>query len=218
MSNPTLDSVNDLRQSLQGGSASPTVAILNNVMAETMGMSMHNAITAQHNAQMIGNASTTSTCARLLSVIGAQMIPGPPGPPGPAGPQGPMGGTGLTGPSGSTGAQGVIGMVGPSGAEGAEGPAGPPGPPGPQGAPGNAAAAQQTHQAAQPATHAAESHTAPASQTPPKKPETPAAPANQGNAAQQPTNSAATEPEATTRNPIGFMQFFDRKKQQAGAQ
>ena len=208
MSNPNLDSVNDLRQSLQGGSASPTVAILNNVMAETMGMSMHNAITAQQNAQMIGNASTTSTCARLLSVIGAQMVPGPPGPPGPSGPQGPMGSTGLTGPSGSTGAQGVIGIVGPTGTEGAEGPPGPPGPPGPQGAPGQPATAQ-------PATHATESPANPASQTTPKKPETPA---NPGNAAQQPTNSAAAEPEATTRNPIGFLQFFDRKKQQAGAQ
>ncbi|HAA15719.1 MAG TPA: hypothetical protein DCE41_30025, partial [Cytophagales bacterium] len=63
-----MDPIQQLIQTMQGGSPSPSVAILNNVMAETIGMQMHNAVTAQQNAQIIGNASTTSTVARLLNV------------------------------------------------------------------------------------------------------------------------------------------------------
>ncbi|MET0392575.1 MAG: RebB family R body protein [Chitinophagaceae bacterium] len=79
--NYMLSSVADLQQLLRGNTNSQSIAILNNVMAETIGMSMHNAVTAQHNAQMLNSATTTSTCARILSVIGAGAPPPPPPPP-----------------------------------------------------------------------------------------------------------------------------------------
>jgi len=68
-------SVADLQKLLMGNSGSQSLAILNNVMAETIGISMHNAVTAQHNAQMLNSATTTSTCARILAMAGASPIP-----------------------------------------------------------------------------------------------------------------------------------------------
>ena len=44
-----------------------TTAMLSTVMADTLGMSMHNAITQQNNAQVLNSASTTSACSRILS-------------------------------------------------------------------------------------------------------------------------------------------------------
>ncbi|MEL7533585.1 MAG: RebB family R body protein [Bacteroidota bacterium] len=111
----TLQSVESLQAFLQGANQSHAQTVLNNVMSETLGMSMHNAVTAQHNAQMLNSAATTSTCARILSVSGGSLIPGPPGPQGPAGPPGPQGPTGIKGPSGSTGPSGPLGPIGPSG-------------------------------------------------------------------------------------------------------
>lgn len=51
------------------GAPSQTIAMLNAVMTETLGMGMHNAISAQQQSQMTGAAATTSTCARILSVL-----------------------------------------------------------------------------------------------------------------------------------------------------
>lgn len=45
----------------------PSVAMLDPVMAETIGMTMHNAVSAQHNSQMLSSAAVTSTCARMLA-------------------------------------------------------------------------------------------------------------------------------------------------------
>ncbi len=115
------DSITQVNSNAIGNAASQSMAMLDAVMAETLGMSMHNAVNAQHNSQMIGAASTTSTCAKMLntfSIISKDDIPGPPGPPGPAGPAGPMGTLGPKGPSGSTGAKGSIGMTGPEGPPG----------------------------------------------------------------------------------------------------
>jgi len=42
-------------------------AILDVVMAETIGMGMHNAINAQHNMQMMASAAVTATCARMIN-------------------------------------------------------------------------------------------------------------------------------------------------------
>lgn len=71
----------DVQQLLKGTASSQSMAMLNNVMAETIGMSMHNAVTAQHNAQMLNSATTTSTCAKILSVMGGKTPPPPPPPP-----------------------------------------------------------------------------------------------------------------------------------------
>jgi len=60
-------SLSDLQKLLRGPADSQPMAMLNNVMAETLGMSMHNAVNNQHNAQLVNTAATTSTCARILA-------------------------------------------------------------------------------------------------------------------------------------------------------
>ncbi len=49
-----------------GHAPAESSAMLDAVMAETLGMSMHNAVTAQHNMQMVSAASVTATCARII--------------------------------------------------------------------------------------------------------------------------------------------------------
>ena len=83
-----VDSVNTSNTVLLGNSPSQSMSMINAVLAETLGMGMYNAISAQQNAQMIGTASTTATCAKILNIIPGTLIPGPSGPVGPAGPQG----------------------------------------------------------------------------------------------------------------------------------
>lgn len=58
-----------LQSVLTSGATSKSMAMLNAVMVETLGMSMHNAVTAQHNAQQVNTAATTSTCARILTTF-----------------------------------------------------------------------------------------------------------------------------------------------------
>ncbi len=68
-----------------------TLSMLNTVMAETLGMGMHNAISAQQNSQMVSAAASTSTCARLLAVQPRNAPPPPPpAPPAPPAPTQPF--------------------------------------------------------------------------------------------------------------------------------
>lgn len=108
-----VDEVNQTTLSAVGNAPAESMALLDMVMAETLGMSMHNAVTAQRNAQMLTAAAVTSTCARLIAGTNTLPITPVPGPPGPAGPTGDKGDQGVRGPSGETGAQGPIGMTGP---------------------------------------------------------------------------------------------------------
>lgn len=62
------DSVTSTSTLLTGYAAPQGMALLDVVSAETIGMAMHNAITAQQNAQLAANASVTTTCARMLSL------------------------------------------------------------------------------------------------------------------------------------------------------
>ena len=43
-----------------------TQGLLDAVMAQTLGLAMHNAVTAQQNAQTASTAAVTATCARLV--------------------------------------------------------------------------------------------------------------------------------------------------------
>ena len=70
-------SLAELQKLLKGSADSQPMAMLNNVMAETLGMSMHNAVNNQHNAQLVNTAATTSTCARILAAS-ARNQPKPP--------------------------------------------------------------------------------------------------------------------------------------------
>ncbi len=60
------DSVTQSNTTVIGQAPASTQGLLDAVMAETIGMSMHNAVTAQQNSQMMGSAAVAATCARLL--------------------------------------------------------------------------------------------------------------------------------------------------------
>lgn len=62
------DSVSTTIAEVLGNAPAQAFGMLDTVMAETVGMLMHNAVTAQQNAQMTGNAAVTATCAKMLSV------------------------------------------------------------------------------------------------------------------------------------------------------
>ncbi|MGD1844305.1 MAG: RebB family R body protein [Salibacteraceae bacterium] len=56
---------------------SPSMTILDNVLTETIGMALHNAISAQQNAQMSNNAATTATVSRILNAVPQKAAPEP---------------------------------------------------------------------------------------------------------------------------------------------
>lgn len=70
------DSVSQVNALLAGSSAGQSLGMLDVAGAETMGMSMFNAITAQQNSQTSSTASATATCARILQT----QLPAPPKP------------------------------------------------------------------------------------------------------------------------------------------
>lgn len=62
------DSVTETIANVLGNAPAEGFGLLDTVMAETVGMLMHGAVNNQTNAQMIGNATVTATCARMLAV------------------------------------------------------------------------------------------------------------------------------------------------------
>lgn len=60
------DSISQTIAAVVGNSPAETKSMLDTLMAETIGMAMYNAVTNQHNAQMVSNASMTASCARML--------------------------------------------------------------------------------------------------------------------------------------------------------
>jgi len=60
------DSVTQTMAHVVGHSPSETKSMLDTLMAETIGMAMYNAVTNQHNAQMVSNATVIAACARML--------------------------------------------------------------------------------------------------------------------------------------------------------
>ena len=63
------EQLQDVLSLIQQPHASNSTAMLSNVLADTLGMSMHNAVTQQQNAQMLNSASTTAACARILNAF-----------------------------------------------------------------------------------------------------------------------------------------------------
>jgi len=61
------ESVSQVQTSTIHESPAQSFAILDLVMAETVGMGMHNAINAQHSMQMMSSAAITATCARMIN-------------------------------------------------------------------------------------------------------------------------------------------------------
>jgi hypothetical protein len=68
---------------MTGQSPSQAFGMLDTVMAETLGMAMHNAVLRQQAASMIGSAAVTATCARMLQAPSPAPFPRPPIPPPP---------------------------------------------------------------------------------------------------------------------------------------
>lgn len=61
------DSVNDATRHILGNAPAGSFGLLDMVGAETLGMLMHNSVSAQHNGQVTSNAAVTATCARLIA-------------------------------------------------------------------------------------------------------------------------------------------------------
>jgi hypothetical protein len=63
-----IDSINSTTAHTVGHSSAESQGLLDTLMAETIGMAMYNAVTSQHNAQMVSTASVTAACARMLKI------------------------------------------------------------------------------------------------------------------------------------------------------
>ena len=64
--NSTAGAGNGGSQSFSNG-ASQSQSMVDAVMAETIGMSMHNAVSSQQRAQMLSSAAVTAACARIVA-------------------------------------------------------------------------------------------------------------------------------------------------------
>lgn len=69
------DSYSQTIGAVLGNSPSGTKGMLDALMAETVGMAMYNAVTNQHNAQLVSNASVIAACARMLKAPVASPLP-----------------------------------------------------------------------------------------------------------------------------------------------
>jgi len=89
-----VESVADVVTLNSGHAPAQSAAMLDVVMAETMGMSMYNAVSRQQSSSMVGSAAVTSACAKMLQTpfpilapifplpvppSGLQPLPVPPG-------------------------------------------------------------------------------------------------------------------------------------------
>jgi len=69
------DSITQSIGAVVGSSPSETKSMLDTLMAETVGMAMYNAVTNQHNVQLVSNASVIAACARMLKAPTASSLP-----------------------------------------------------------------------------------------------------------------------------------------------
>lgn len=81
------DSVTQSNTTVLGQAPAGSQGLLDVAMAETIGIGMYNAVTAQHHSQMVNGAAVAATCARLLQPA---RQGGPPAPPKPAPPISPL--------------------------------------------------------------------------------------------------------------------------------
>jgi hypothetical protein len=66
---------------ITGQAPSQAFGLLDAVMVETLGMAMHNAVSRQQGASVIGSAAVTAACAKMLTVPFPMPPPPPPPPP-----------------------------------------------------------------------------------------------------------------------------------------
>ena len=77
---------------LLGQSSAHTFSLLEAVMTETLGMSMHNAVRAQNGMQAVSSAAVVAACARMINATPPVPPPAPGPVPVPAPPPPPSGG------------------------------------------------------------------------------------------------------------------------------
>lgn len=80
-----VESVADVISLNSGHAPAQSAGMLDVVMAETMGMSMYNAVSRQQSSSMVGSAAVTSACAKMLQTpfpILPPLVPSPPTPNG----------------------------------------------------------------------------------------------------------------------------------------
>jgi hypothetical protein len=70
-----IDSVAQETTAVLGSAPAESTGMLDAVMAESIGMAMYNAVTTQHNSQMVASAAVAATCARMLRIPGALPLP-----------------------------------------------------------------------------------------------------------------------------------------------
>src|SRR5947209_574108 len=75
VNNQIIDSVKQTAIAVLGQAPAQTTGMLDAVMTETIGMAMYNAVTTQHNSQMVASAAIAATCARMLRVPSALPLP-----------------------------------------------------------------------------------------------------------------------------------------------
>jgi len=76
-----IDSTTGIVTLITGQAPSQAFGLLDAVMVETLGMAMHNAVSRQQGASVIGSAAVTAACAKMLTV--PFPVPPPPPPPPP---------------------------------------------------------------------------------------------------------------------------------------
>jgi hypothetical protein len=76
-----IDSTTGVVTLLTGQAPSQAFGLLDAVMVETLGMAMHNAVSRQQGASVIGSAAVTAACAKMLSTPFPSAKPPPPPPP-----------------------------------------------------------------------------------------------------------------------------------------
>lgn len=73
-----VDSVAAMNFINNGSSPTSSQAMLNAVMAEALGMAMHNAVMRQQSSSMVSSAATTAACAKMLQARSGGLPPKPP--------------------------------------------------------------------------------------------------------------------------------------------
>jgi hypothetical protein len=76
-----VDSVTNVVTLLSSQAPSQSFGMLDAVMAETLGMAMHNAVSRQQGASVISSAAVTAACARMLMARLPGPLPPDPAPP-----------------------------------------------------------------------------------------------------------------------------------------
>jgi len=72
-----VDSVAAMNFINNGSSPASSQAMLNAVMAEALGMAMHNAVMRQQSSSMVSSAATTAACAKMLQTRSGGLPPKP---------------------------------------------------------------------------------------------------------------------------------------------